>query len=192
MTTPDRAESECKHPAWAREGVPYAHTRCVDCNAVYKETHVYVGQFDREAPDGIRMDRAEDAAGRWQDLYEAIAHGDEEHRAWLKEAIANWNKGKPVPSPRGKNSTAALEAERDRLRERELHFNEQIDWFNESKKLAERVVQLEAALRDLSYRAIGGLPCFCERLTRVHHKDDWDHSDACIAARAALEAQETP
>lgn len=30
-------------------------------------------------------------------LFEAIQHGSEEHKAWLKEAIDNYNEGKPVP-----------------------------------------------------------------------------------------------
>lgn len=33
-------------------------------------------------------------------LYEALAHGDDEHRAWLREAIDNFFAGKPVPPPR--------------------------------------------------------------------------------------------
>lgn len=33
-------------------------------------------------------------------LYEAIKHGDETHREWLKEALLNWFAGKPVPPPR--------------------------------------------------------------------------------------------
>lgn len=34
-------------------------------------------------------------------LYEAIAHGDSDHREWLREAIDNHFKGLPVPPPRG-------------------------------------------------------------------------------------------
>lgn len=34
---------------------------------------------------------------RVEGLYEAIAHGDEGHRQWLREAIANVFAGKPVP-----------------------------------------------------------------------------------------------
>ena len=37
---------------------------------------------------------------RCDSLFEAIQHGDAEHRAWLKEAIENHFAGKPVPPPR--------------------------------------------------------------------------------------------
>ena len=36
-------------------------------------------------------------------VYEAIAHGDDTHRAWLNEALENLWEGKPVPGPRGTN-----------------------------------------------------------------------------------------
>lgn len=35
-------------------------------------------------------------------LYAAIAHGDEVHRAWLKEAMYAFLEGKPIPPPRDK------------------------------------------------------------------------------------------
>ena len=38
---------------------------------------------------------------RWDELYEAIKHGSYEHKQWLKEAIENFKRGKPVPEPRG-------------------------------------------------------------------------------------------
>lgn len=37
-------------------------------------------------------------------LFEAIAHGDEEHRAWLKRAISDHFAGKPVQPVRGTNN----------------------------------------------------------------------------------------
>lgn len=39
---------------------------------------------------------------RIKSLYGAIAHGDEVHREWLKEAIDNHFAGLPVPLPRAK------------------------------------------------------------------------------------------
>ena len=33
-------------------------------------------------------------------LYEVIKHGDDVHRAWLKEALQCFYEGKPVPGPR--------------------------------------------------------------------------------------------
>lgn len=38
-------------------------------------------------------------------LYDAIAHGDEEHRAWLKVAMEAHFKGEPVPPPRVKKDS---------------------------------------------------------------------------------------
>jgi hypothetical protein len=42
-------------------------------------------------------------------LFDAIAHGDDEHRAWLKQAIDDHFAGRPVERVRGTNS-AALES----------------------------------------------------------------------------------
>jgi hypothetical protein len=46
-------------------------------------------------------------------LYKFIEHGDDNHRAWLKEAIEAFFAGKPQPAVRGKNSSAQLLLERD-------------------------------------------------------------------------------
>lgn len=35
-----------------------------------------------------------------EDLYQFLAHGDEEHRRWLKEAIWAYFEGKPRPEVR--------------------------------------------------------------------------------------------
>lgn len=40
-------------------------------------------------------------------LFSAIAHGDQEHRAWLAQAIAGHFDGKPVEQPRGMGATEA-------------------------------------------------------------------------------------
>jgi hypothetical protein len=45
-----------------------------------------------------------DAARDWRALFDAIAHGDEEHRAWLKEAIEAYFNWKEIPPPRGKGT----------------------------------------------------------------------------------------
>jgi hypothetical protein len=36
-----------------------------------------------------------------ESLHAAIAHGDEDHRAWLKDAINAHFAGQPIPAPRG-------------------------------------------------------------------------------------------
>ena len=33
-----------------------------------------------------------------EELFEALAHGDQAHRDWLKEAIRNWSLGIPPPA----------------------------------------------------------------------------------------------
>lgn len=42
---------------------------------------------------------AGEAADKIESLYDAIAHGDEKHRAWLKQAIEDHFAGKPVQRP---------------------------------------------------------------------------------------------
>lgn len=51
-----------------------------------------------DAPDDKRM---EDKVAL---LYDAIKHGDDVHKAWLKEAIDNHFAGLPVPPPTGKGT----------------------------------------------------------------------------------------
>lgn len=40
-------------------------------------------------------------------LFAAIAHGDEDHRAWLREAIDAFFSGQSVPAPRGQGTKEA-------------------------------------------------------------------------------------
>lgn len=46
-------------------------------------------------------------------LFEAIKHGAEVHRAWLREAIDNHFSGKPVPPPRAANPSAHEQGRRE-------------------------------------------------------------------------------
>ena len=46
-------------------------------------------------------------------LFDAIAHGDDEHRAWLKQAIDDHFAGRPVERVKGLGTTESLLAERD-------------------------------------------------------------------------------
>jgi hypothetical protein len=62
-------------------------------------------------------------AERWErGLFDAIAHGDDEHRAWLKEAITAHFAGEPVPPPRGRGTAERrmeeMRAERDKWKQR--------------------------------------------------------------------------
>jgi len=43
-------------------------------------------------------------------LFDAIKHGDDEHQAWLREAIANHFAGLPIPLPRGKGNKEKMQA----------------------------------------------------------------------------------
>lgn len=52
-------------------------------------------------------------------LFDAIAHGDDEHRKWLKQAIEDHFAGRPVERPRGSGNlerAEAAEADRDAWR----------------------------------------------------------------------------
>lgn len=49
-------------------------------------------------------------AERIETLFDAIAHGDEEHRAWLKEAIDCHILAKPIPPVRGKGNKQEMRA----------------------------------------------------------------------------------
>lgn len=105
--------------------------------------------------DQLMQTLIERLQGRIDTLFEAIAHGDEDHRAWLKEAITAHFAGGPVPEPRGKgNKEAAIErltGEVERMRE--------IGAANERR--SEQTVAMEAArpkeqvdLRDAIERAL--------------------------------------
>lgn len=45
------------------------------------------------------QDRLKQLRRRVDTLFDAIAHGDESHRAWLKKAIEDHFAGKPVTKP---------------------------------------------------------------------------------------------
>ena len=49
-------------------------------------------------------------------LFPALAHGDDDHRRWLKEAIDAFIDSNPVPPPYGQGTKERLEAEVARLR----------------------------------------------------------------------------
>lgn len=59
--------------------------------------------------DSLRTQLAETPTAT--QVFEAIAHGDETHREWLREACDNLWAGKPVPPPRGKNTDADLQTQ---------------------------------------------------------------------------------
>ena len=52
------------------------------------------------------LDKLETQQERVNSLFDAIAHGDPEHRGWLQEAIDNHFRGLPVPPERGGGTKA--------------------------------------------------------------------------------------
>lgn len=70
-------------------------------NAVPKQVHhsVHDHMFDYTL-DGLKKEikRLKSVADKKaEDLFNAIAHGDEKHRAWLKAAVDAFYQGKPIP-----------------------------------------------------------------------------------------------
>ena len=67
-----------------------------------------------KAADTLERQAQEIQRLRPEALIAAISHGDDEHRAWLSEAIHAFWKSEPVPPPRG---SGRKDAEIQRLRE---------------------------------------------------------------------------
>ena len=74
-------------------------------------------------------------------LFDAIVHGDDEHRRWLKEAIDNYFAGKPVPEPTGLGRAEKAEAECD-----EAHRDMNVLGEKYHEALAQLVALREAAM----------------------------------------------
>ena len=79
------------------------------------------GNVHRHALDRAKAAESALAAARAQAerLFDVIAHGDDEHRRWLKQAIEDHFAGRVVPTPRGRNSAEVIaelraQAERDK------------------------------------------------------------------------------
>lgn len=57
-----------------------------------------------------------------EDLWEAVAHGDDEHKTWLRNAIFAWYEQLPIPPVYGMGTKEKrikeLEAEVSRLKEK--------------------------------------------------------------------------
>ena len=60
------------------------------------------------------LDELTEARLKAEALFHAIAHGDDDHRQWLKDAIDNHFVGKPVPVPLGSGKSQALAETRDK------------------------------------------------------------------------------
>lgn len=109
------AAEPCPHTAWRHRGY-----ECKTCGAQRTTSEM------RTEPDtSIDLCRHcewlrkkyREVWDRASSLFEAIAHGDDEHRDWLREAIANHLAGKPVPPPNGKGRAEAAEAKLQRVRD---------------------------------------------------------------------------
>lgn len=147
-----------------------------------EDRHYLVGGHIAEALEAIAACEAE--AG--ERLFEAIQHGDDEHRAWLKEAITAFFAGEPVPQPRGKGTKERLLAEAG---ERERGGT----YFQAMKAATDEIERLREALADIN-RPMGNPP----------HQMDGDDAETVIRwwrdeairgrelARAALNITATP
>ena len=78
-------------------------------------------ELDAARSQGVRA-RAESRAETARQFTEAIVHGDDEHRAWLREAAEAFIAGAPMPPPRSRlRPPTATGVDRDiaqRIRER--------------------------------------------------------------------------
>ena len=64
------------------------------------------------------------ARDRVDTLFDAIKHGDADHREWLERAIAAHFAGEPVPAPTGKGNTEAMRDELQHAQAREARLRE--------------------------------------------------------------------
>lgn len=67
------------------------------------------------------------------DLYHAIAHGDAEHRTWLREAILNFYNDEPVPTPRGSGTKDRLYKDNEKLGAEIEYLKSQLDACQKAK-----------------------------------------------------------
>lgn len=82
----------------------------------YKTAETLLAELQDARAEIVRLTLA---LGRVGTLFDAIKHGDEDHRAWLKEAIAAHFAGQPVPPARGRGrKEAAYELALGEMRER--------------------------------------------------------------------------
>lgn len=94
------APAPIKAIAWCREIARLcAGTRTGDSAS-------FVGDLIEQQATALQA--AERERDVWNTL-DAIAHGDDEHRAWLRQAIDDHRNGRSVEYPRGKGRVEALE-----------------------------------------------------------------------------------
>ncbi len=78
-------------------------------------------------------------------LFDAITHGDDEHRAWLKEAIEQHFSGRPVSRPRGQGAA-------ETLRKHVKVLEGELEWIANSYSLDERETTYRARVLILRAR----------------------------------------
>jgi len=86
------------------------------------------------------------AAGKTDGLFDAIAHGDDEHRAWLKQAIKDYYAGRKVQRPAG---NATHESLRQKIRSLETQLDETQKLLRETAPSDEMRGQLYMALNEV-------------------------------------------
>jgi hypothetical protein len=79
-----------------------------------------------------------EAETRAATLFDAVAHGDEAHRAWLKKAIEDHFAGRAVERPAGVGRTDAAVAERDKAWREWLTRRFRDEWISTCGDLPDR------------------------------------------------------
>jgi hypothetical protein len=114
--------------------------RAIACAALERALRTARGGSQAEEDciaDAILAAVAE-AETRAATLFDAIAHGDEAHRAWLKKAIEDHFAGRAVERPAGVGRTEAAVTERDKAWREWLTRRFRDEWISTCGDLPDR------------------------------------------------------
>ncbi len=122
-----------------------------------------------------------DKDARVATLFDAIQHGDAEHREWLRQAIDAHFAGEPVPEPRGKGRKEARIA----VLEGALEFIADSPDPGEEKERSATFYRIHAAmLKQAAAKALGRQTVSDEAMQWA---EEWWNSAEGIAARSTLQ-----
>jgi hypothetical protein len=97
-----------------------------------------MGPFQQQKFSEAVMAAVAEAETRAATLFDAIAHGDEAHRAWLKKAIEDHFAGRAVERPAGVGRTEAAVAARDEAWREWLRLRFSDEWISTCGDLPDR------------------------------------------------------
>lgn len=97
------AEETSKGPTGER----YRWVQCEKCGAMSECCDDSARANNPDEPEPVLLWNTRLTAQSGEDLFHAIKHGDDEHRAWLKDAIEAFFAGRSVPPPRGEGKKDA-------------------------------------------------------------------------------------